>query len=267
MPYDRQRMVAQARSWLGRREADGSFREIIDVYNSCRPLPRGYAVAYTDAWCAVFVSACAAAAGYTEIIPGECSCSNMIALFQGMGRWKEDDGYVPKPGDIIFYDWQDSGAGDNRGEPDHVGIVEACDGRYITVIEGNISDSVGRRTISVNGRYIRGYGIPDYDAKAPGSAETQENPAFSPEPLPAVLRRGSVGYHVRAMQILLAGHGYPPGPLGDDGQFGNDTERALKEFQAASGIESDGICGAETWAWLLGSQCLKEVILSFRHFA
>ena len=38
-------VCAQARSWLGRKEADGSHREIIDVYNTIRPLPRGVRMA------------------------------------------------------------------------------------------------------------------------------------------------------------------------------------------------------------------------------
>ena len=72
---------------------------------------------------------------------------------------------MPKPGDYIFYDWQDSGVGDCTGSADHVGIVEKVSGTSITVIEGNYSDSVKRRTISVNGRYIRGYGVPKYGGK------------------------------------------------------------------------------------------------------
>lgn len=254
MPYDRQRILAQARSWLGRKEADGSFREIIDVYNSFRPLPRGYAVSYNDAWCATFISACAVAVGYTEIIPRECSCPNMISLFQSMGRWIENDGYIPKPGDIIFYDWQDTGAGDNRGEPDHVGIVEACDGRYITVIEGNISDSVGRRTISVNGRYIRGYGIPDYDAE---TTQTDNPPTAAP-PAPKavdvtarkeVISFGSMGKDVRLLQFILEDLGLYK--VGIDGESGTGTVNAIKDFQRSNNLEVDGVAGKDTWTKLL----------------
>ena len=45
-------------------------------------------------------------------------------------------------------------------------MVEKVSGNTITVIEGNYSDSVKRRTIKVNGRYIRGYGVPKYGSKA-----------------------------------------------------------------------------------------------------
>ena len=165
MSYNRQTIVKQAQSWIGCKESDGSHKKIIDVYNSHKPLARGYAVKYTDAWCATFVSACAIAVGYTDILPTECSCTKMIALFQNLGRWVENDAYVPDAGDVIFYDWQDSGSGDNTGVSDHVGLVEKVVGSKIYVIEGNYSDQVKERTLNVNGKYIRGFGIPKYDGK------------------------------------------------------------------------------------------------------
>ena len=87
----------------------------------------------------------------------------MITLLKKLGIWEENDAYVPQAGDIIFYDWQDSGAGDNVGSSDHVGLVEKVENGIITVIEGNKSNGVNKRTIPVNGRCIRGYGVPNYD--------------------------------------------------------------------------------------------------------
>ena len=111
------------------------------------------------------MSACAIKAGYTDIIPLECSCNKMIEKFQKMGRWTEDDAHVPHLGDVIFYDWQDKGVGDNKGSSDHVGIVEKVENGKITVIEGNKSDVVARRVLNVNGRYIRGFGCPAYETQ------------------------------------------------------------------------------------------------------
>ena len=164
-------LINQAKAWIGCRESDGSHKKIIDVYNSHKPLARGYAMKYTDAWCAVFASACSIATGMTDIIPTECGCGQMIELFRKLGEWNENDSRTPNPGDIIFYDWQDSGSGDNTGWPDHVGIVEKVSGTTITVIEGNYSNSVKRRTIKVNGKYIRGYGVPKF-ASGSNSATT-----------------------------------------------------------------------------------------------
>lgn len=168
----RQKVVKIAVSYLGCKEADGSHRKIIDLYNSHKPLARGYAVKYTDAWCSTFASAVAIAAGLTDIIPTECGCEKHIALFKKLGAWVENDAYVPKPGDYIFYDWQDGtnyATTDNTGAADHVGIVTEVKGSTITVIEGNMSDAVGYRHIAVNGRYIRGYGVPKYASKATGT--------------------------------------------------------------------------------------------------
>lgn len=162
----RQSVVNVMRGWLGYSEKNGKFRSIIDLYNTQRPLPRGYAVQYTDEWCAATVTAAGIQAGLHDIILGECSCSRMIALYQAVGRWMENDAYRPQPGDIIMYDWQDSGSGDNTGAPDHVGIVEKVVGSTITIIEGNKGEAVARRTLAVNGRYIRGYCLPDYASKA-----------------------------------------------------------------------------------------------------
>lgn len=172
MPKFASKVVAQAQAWLGRNEGGAGHKEIVDIYNSHKPLARGYKVKYTDAWCATFVSAVAIKLGYTDIIPTECGCGKMIDLFKGLGAWVEDENRTPNPGDIIFYDWQDKGTGDNKGSADHVGIVEKVSGGKITVIEGNYDgtdtdkiDGVERRELSVNGKYIRGYATPKYDAE------------------------------------------------------------------------------------------------------
>ncbi len=162
----RRKLVSIMQGWIGCKGSDGSHKRIIDIYNAHKPLARSYAVKYTDAWCTAGASAAAIVAELTDIIPTECGCNQMIELFKKLGAWKESDVYVPSPGDYIFYDWQDNGVGDNTGGADHVGIVEKVAGSTITVIECNINDACGRRNIKVNGRYIRGYGVPKYSAKA-----------------------------------------------------------------------------------------------------
>lgn len=165
MATNREKVVSIAKKYLGCNERDGSHRKIIDRYNKHKPLARGYAVKYTDAWCATFVSAVSIEAGLTGIMPTECGCPKMIDLYKKLGRWVENDAYTPKAGDIIMYDWQDNGVGDNTGNPDHVGIVTGVSNGTITVIEGNIDNKVGYRNIKVNGKNIRGYCCPDYESK------------------------------------------------------------------------------------------------------
>jgi hypothetical protein len=156
-------IIAQAKKWLGKKESDGSFKEIIDVYNSHKPLARGYKVKYTDNWCATFVSAVAIKCGATNILPTECGCEKMIEKYKALGVWKEDENRTPNAGDIIFYDWNDKGVGDNKGWSDHVGIVEEVKAGKISVIEGNYNESVKRRSIAINSVNIRGYAVPKYD--------------------------------------------------------------------------------------------------------
>lgn len=165
----RQKVVEIAKSYFGSKESDGSHRKIVDLYNSHKPLARGYPLQYTDAWCDGFASAVAIQAGLTDIIPTEVGCGKHIELFRKIGRWIENDAHVPSPGDYVFYDWEDGAdyqKTDNTGSPDHVGIVCEVNGSAITVIEGNKNNAVGYRTLTVNGRYIRGYGVPDYASKA-----------------------------------------------------------------------------------------------------
>lgn len=143
--------------------ADGSFKKIIDMYNSFTPRARNYILKYNDEWCSGYASAVAITVKYTEIIPLEVGCENHIQLFKNKGIWVENDGYIPKPGYYIFCDWNDNGKGDCTGSADHVGIVIYCDGVIIKVIEGNYSSCVKTRTLSVNGKYILGFGVPKYD--------------------------------------------------------------------------------------------------------
>lgn len=159
--------VAAAQSYLGCRESDGSHEKIIDLYNSHEPLALGYQVQYTDSWCAVFVSAVAIEQGITDIIPTECGCERQIELWKALDRWEERDSYVPQPGDLIYYDWNETGSGDCTGWSDHVGIVVGTKWPYMKVIEGNKDDMVTYRTLLVDDVSIRGFGLPDYKSKLP----------------------------------------------------------------------------------------------------
>lgn len=181
----RQKVVATAEAWLGTRELSDRHYEMLEIYNAQSPLPRGTRMQATWPWCAAFVSTVSLQCGLRDIMPTECGCPPMIRLYQDLGRWVEDDAYAPSPGDVVFYDWQDTGYGDNLGQPDHVGIVVACADGMMTIIEGNFSNAVKLRQIAVNARYIRGFGCPDYASKA-DDAEPQptQKPAPAPEPTP-----------------------------------------------------------------------------------
>lgn len=141
------------RSWIGYSEANGKFRQIIDLYNSHLPLARGYAVQYTDEWCDTAVSAAAIQAGCVDLIGTECGCENHIEIFKEKGIWIEDGTIVPLPGDIILYNW-DCQAQPNDGYSDHIGYVESVSGQMITVMEGNYNEEVAGEVIQ--GKYANG---------------------------------------------------------------------------------------------------------------
>lgn len=163
--YSRQAVVDLIRSWEGKKESDGSFKSIIDIYNSYEgKLPRGTKMQYDWAWCACTWSAIAIQLRYTAIMPIEISCAYLIEEAKRMNCWVEDDSYVPDIGDGVLYDWQDNGIGDNTGNPDHVGTVIEVNrtAGYFVVMEGNYSNAVKRRTMSINGKFIRGFITPHY---------------------------------------------------------------------------------------------------------
>lgn len=159
---DRQKVINYLVQYVGIKEGSVEHRAILAVFNNSGLCSR-YQMTVNDAWCATGVSAAFIASGLADIFPCvECSCENMINLAKKAGIWVEDDAYVPLAGDVIMYDWGDSGIGDCTGWADHVGIVVSVNGSTIRVIECNISNTVGYRTIAVNGRYIRGYIVPRY---------------------------------------------------------------------------------------------------------
>ena len=162
----RQKVVDLVKSWEGKKESNGTHKSIIDIYNGYKgKLPRGIKMKYDWSWCACTWSALAIKLGYTAIMPIEISCGYLIDAAKKLGVWKENDDYIAQPGDAVLYDWDDSGKGDNTGWPDHVGtIIETHKSAgYFVVMEGNYSDSVKKRTLSINGKYIRGFITPKYD--------------------------------------------------------------------------------------------------------
>jgi len=64
------------------------------------------------------------------------------------------------------------------------------------------------------------------------------------------LRKGSKGEYVQAAQTMLMQKGYDLGKWGADGDFGSQTEKAVKQFQQDHGLKADGVIGADTWTAL-----------------
>lgn len=113
-------------------------------------------------WCACFVSWCANECGYIdrEVIPKFAGCVWGVEWFKERDQW-QDGNYEPRPGDIIFFDWDNRGSsGPQDGLSDHVGIVERVENGTVHTIEGNSSDECCARSYPVGHYEILGYGIP-----------------------------------------------------------------------------------------------------------
>lgn len=147
----RNKFLQVARAEIGTKEPTGDDKYIKWYNSKC-----GTKFDMNVSWCCIFVSWCAEKAGIAKIVQPFASCTAMTNWFKKQGLFKERGKYTPKPGDIIMYDW------DKSGDSDHVGIVEKRSGNTLTVIEGNYSDSVKRRTVSMTNTLIRGYCIPKF---------------------------------------------------------------------------------------------------------
>ena len=88
-------------------------------------------------------------------------------------------------------------------------------------------------------------------AKAAGLVKKQPAEETVSVKLP-VLARGNESYTVRVLQYLLTGNGYSLPKHGADGDFGAETETAVKAFQSDNGLTADGVVGKATWTSLLG---------------
>ena len=167
-------------------------------------------------------------------------CEYSMRYYKNAGRFRTS----PTVGDQIFFKG-------NSGTACHTGIVYAVDKSYVYTIEGNTSSANGviangggvfQKKYILNYNRIAGYGHPAYNVSAKGGTCTMEL---------NVLRKGSKGNSVKALQILLIGNGYSCGSAGADGDFGTSTHNAVMKFQSAKKIGADGIVGMQTWSKLL----------------
>lgn len=233
-----------AMSYLGSVTGSAGHRKIIKEFNKVKP--HGYTASTSDPWCAEFWSACQIQAGNNASqVPLSASCSMIIADSKRLGLWIEKDSYVPERGDAILYDWQDSGHGDNTGDPDHIGMCLYVKDGYIYVIEGNKGSGIcGIRAIPINGKCIRGFVHPDYRTieakkikyrpKTPytGKIPTKNDVYYTVENVATKKVQNFLNWCLNAK-------------LDKDGKCGRKTEKWILNFQKTYGLEQDGCFGAK----------------------
>lgn len=202
----RNELIKDAESFLGAKQGSAKHKDLINIFNKIKP--DGWAMTYSAPWCAAAASAFAidtfGVDKAKKYFPLSANCGTIITKARQMGIWVENDAYRPDKGDWILYDWDDSGRGDNKGGPDHVGTVVKVEGSKIYVIEGNYSKSVQERELSVNGRYIRGFVTPNYAAMATSSGKKKSVAVVAQEVIAGKWGTGST----RKARLEAAGYNY-----------------------------------------------------------
>lgn len=193
-----------------------------------------------QSWCDAFVSWCFLQA-YGREAANELLCGGLQSYYTPTSAQyfkKKNQWYSrPKVGDIIYFK--------NSSRICHTGIVIRVTNVYVYTIEGNTGGASGviengggvcEKAYALTNSRIAGYGRPNYMAT---SATTSTNDS-------SLLKKGSQGSEVKAIQTKLIAIGYSCGSAGADGDFGNGTETAVKKFQKDYNLEVDGIVGNET---------------------
>lgn len=213
------------------------------------------------AWCGVFVGWCFYKAyGYKSAMTLLCledfsaaaGCIFATNYFRAQGQF----GQVPHTGDQIFF-YADGGI-------NHTGIVVKVTNNIVTTVEGNSSDMVAKREYHIGDSRIAGYGHPRWCLLSEGDDDSAAPPDSSKPSIPRpqaectvklqVLRKGNKGAAVAALQAVLEFLGFGVGKYGVDGEFGADTESAVKLYQASRDLAADGICGKDTWGALMAGR-------------
>lgn len=106
-------------------------------------------------WCCKFICWVYYKAGCLNLIKKTASCSTELSFFEKNKEFQSHR-YKPKKADIIFINWN------SKSTPDHVGIVEDIDDKYVYTIEGNRSNKVAKAKYLLTDTKIIGYGTPKF---------------------------------------------------------------------------------------------------------
>lgn len=208
----------------------------------------------TYAWCAHTVSK---VLEYVGIDMYDLSCSNMYKKMVASSEWDEPE-TNPIPGDIILFDW------DHIVEErplDHVGIIVDFNSStgVITYVNGNGSSSkyVTKQTINIKNSTVAHWMryVGKNATSAASSKDSTSTPVVTVAKKPTYckveleeLSKGCESASVETAQNLLVDVGFN---IKVDGKFGDETAKAVTEFQRISHINQDAIIGPNTWKALI----------------
>ena len=203
-------------------------------------------------WCEIFVAwLFINTFGYDDGVAmtygGSAACATHAQLYKNHNAWYKE----PQKGDQIYFIV--------NGSINHTGIVADVSGATITTVEGNFSDRVATNTYYVNDSTIAGYGRPNWQIVA-NEPEPTEDDIVHPQHRRSYyhLELGDGIKHplpqVKAWQEMLVCWGYKAdlGKYGVDGEFGEATEKATKDWQTkvrgiGGNVEVNGIVDEDDW--------------------
>lgn len=145
---------------------------------------RFYGYDYKTDWCAAFVTWVFGQFGLNRTaVPHTMNCTPGRKWFRDRGRYQSPVGYIPEPGDLIYYDWDNDPAW-----VEHVGIVRYSDGTHVYTVEGNVNFINGVSRVAYKQRTlgygpIDGYGRPlveDPEPWDPDEPWDPEDPGDNP---------------------------------------------------------------------------------------
>ena len=203
-------------------------------------------------WCFLKLCGSKDKAEYLECQTGKygAGCGYSLIYYVAAGRFDRN----PKVGDQIFFKYN---LNDTSYTADHTGIVVRVTDKLIETIEGNSGNEVKRKAYKRTDKTIVGYGHPRYDAETATKAPAKERAKTVNIAMP-ILRKGSTGAAVKTLQRLLRQLQYVNTDgktlLIVDGNFGSNTEAAVKRWQKNHLGGADGIVGIKTWNKLLNGR-------------
>ena len=210
-------------------------------------------------WCAAFVSCMFmyefGVDAARELLCGDLHCYTPAGAkyFKNKGRYTKRKNADPQPGDVVFF------YSSSKGRIGHVGIVTKVDSSKVYTIEGNTSGgsklvtnggAVWNKSYKKTSTYIDGYGRPDY-AGVMVPETPPDNWVKEYQLGDRTLEKNMTGADVKELQSMLIALGYDLGDWGADGDFGSDTQSAVKQFQKDYHLVVDGIAGPDTLEALL----------------
>lgn len=179
----RQDILSVARSQIGNCEDPENFKYVEEYGKKNWTLYGDFMGWPYCEWCDAFASFCAYYGGAGDY-PLEVSCARHEIALKKAGYWRDWNQYIPKPGDLVFFTWNEDGYGVS-----HAGVVEKVVAKrgdkkaYLVTIEGNVGIQDGNGCSGV-ARCVRSFdnvvGYGTYEVGEPMEAKYTPHKSTNP---------------------------------------------------------------------------------------